>query len=99
MQRVNAAIDSTPFPVGCNSWYRDRLSNQAAEGKDYSQHLVGLAVDLRAPADKLDDLRRALEWRGLTCVSYRSHVHAQYWRAGRLEAFVKATPTLATYVG
>lgn len=52
-----------------NSWYRDPVSNAKAGGAPNSQHLVGLAADIRlsrASAAKQKELETSLDrtWKG-----------------------------------
>jgi len=69
------------YPLQATSWYRDREENWRVEGDEYSQHRIGLAVDL-IPADPA--LAAVLRRQGLVVVNERDHLHVQAWPKGLL---------------
>lgn len=68
--------------VGVNSWWRSEEVNRREGGERFSQHLVGLGLDLSG-----DDrgFRNRMRAAGLIVVETPSHTHVQYWVAGTLE--------------
>ena len=87
--QINAAWSTEPFNV--TSWYRTAERNLAVGSPSaYSQHRVGLAVDL-VPVS--GGMRRLAEHvarsTSLRVVPEDDHVHVQYWRAGQLAELVR----------
>lgn len=68
------------------SWYRDSTHNRMVGGDPWSQHLVGLAIDV--DSDDLAETRRLLQEAGLYAFDERTHVHGQVWPAGLLRRLV-----------
>jgi len=62
------------------SWWRDRRNNEIHGGQEFSQHLVGLALDLDVQDTNrlIADLRRE----GLFVLDEGDHVHVQLFPAG-----------------
>jgi len=69
------------------SWWRDRRTNEIHGGEEFSQHLLGLAIDLdvQDPNRLITDLRRE----GLTVIDEGSHVHVQLFPAGVVAPFIR----------
>lgn len=86
---LGAAYAITPF--GISSLWRSVNQNVAAGGAPYSQHLIGTAADVYPIRSSLWQVERALKNQGLVTVPYERHVHAQLWKAGRLERLLRDT--------
>ena len=71
-----------------NDWYRDEATNAMRGGKEMSQHLFALAVDLQTGA-YTSEVVAAAERAGLRPVPFASGtaVHVQYYPAGRLASW------------
>ncbi len=70
------------------SWYRSRGQNVAASGKEDSQHLFGLALDIEPgkPSLQLAINEAAGRFReaGFVAVPFPTHLHVQTYAAGFL---------------
>lgn len=86
VERVNRAWQQDPFIV--TSWWRSPQANQQAGGAQFSQHLVGTAVDAVPRAGTRLQLKDHFERQGLICVVYKGHVHAQLLQKGVLERWL-----------
>ena len=78
--------------VDATSWWRGIEENRRVGGDPFSQHLVGLAVDValvqntaRGRSALIASAARA----GLRGVDERDHVHLQLWPAGQLRRLVQ----------
>lgn len=69
-------------PVSVTSYWRDPTVNAAVGGLADSQHLIGLGIDIAPEAGRMGEAASILQARGLTVVSYPSHLHVQAWPAG-----------------
>jgi len=69
------------------SWWRDRRNNEIHGGEEFSQHLLGLAVDLDAedPNRLIADLRRE----GLVVVDEGDHIHVQLFGSGVVAPLIR----------
>lgn len=67
------------------SWWRSQAKNQRVGGHPFSQHRLGLALDVAGPINDMDFWFREARSVGLFAVAEGSHVHVQSLPAG--EAF------------
>lgn len=74
--------------IAATSWFRTVDENVIVGGHPRSQHLLGFAVDLVAPASQLEQLELFLVGQGLGVVSEPSHLHVQAYDAGSIPASV-----------
>lgn len=88
---LNAAwrvFNQTPFRA--TSWWRSVERNREVGGALYSQHLVGLALDVvPLPGATFREVRAEAIAAGLYAVVEPDHVHLQAWPAGRLESILR----------
>jgi len=90
LRSIEAAWYLSPFRV--TSWWRSQNRNRSVGGHPYSQHLIGLAMDIQPiEGASLWSLEQALEDNNLRTVTYQTHVHAQLWPAGKLESFIRGS--------
>ncbi len=69
-------------PVTLTSWWRSNLDNARVGGRETSQHLWAMALDLAGPgAVDAGDQLRSMGW---TVIDEGSHVHAQVFRSNPL---------------
>jgi hypothetical protein len=81
---------SSGIPISrVTSWWRSRAQNSSVGGAIYSQHLLGLAIDVVTP--KPSALVRGLKAAGLVAVDEGDHVHVQAFAAGQLPAEIFAS--------
>jgi len=95
---------SRSVPVEITSWWRDPTRNVATGGAEYSQHLVGTAVDARSPGLTRNQLlvlaqRAASRYSGVTVPTAGSDtsgtsVHVQGLPTGFVRTIVTREPTL-----
>jgi len=69
------------------SWYRTPFGNEAVAGDPFSQHLLALALDLKA--EDQDRLVRRFKDLGLVAINEGSHVHVQKFPAGIVAPVVR----------
>lgn len=69
------------------SWYRDQAANERADGREFSQHRMGWAVDVVGSGSH--QFAKDARARGLVAVIEGDHVHVQLLRAGTLERLIK----------
>jgi len=67
------------------SWFRTPEENAAVGGHPRSQHLVGWAFDLVAPAGQAGRLADALQANQFEVVRESDHLHVQVFTAGILD--------------
>jgi len=82
--RVESA--NAGLPVRASSWWRSPTKNQTVGGQQYSQHLLGFAIDLvyanaQARASGIARMKQL----GLWTLDEGDHVHVQLFPAGTLE--------------
>ena len=82
---ANGALDSAP-PDELFSWYRTISHNREVKGARFSQHLLGLALDM-SPDPKTEAAFRAAGW---IAVPEGDHLHVQVYPAGTLPAWLFA---------
>ena len=94
---------SRSVPVEITSWWRDPTRNVSAGGAQYSQHLVGTAMDGRSPgrtrAQLLPLVQKAGARYGVTVPSKASEgsgssVHVQGLPVGAVRAILTREPQL-----
>ena len=68
-----------------SSWYRDAETNRRVGGHPRSQHLLGLALDVVGDRIELLAFLEQVRLVGLIGIDEESHVHVQYFPAGRAE--------------
>lgn len=68
--------------VTCTSWFRTGPENAAVGGDDWSQHLVGWALDAAGPEQQAFAKRARMT--GLIAVLENDHVHLQLFPASTL---------------
>lgn len=78
-----------------SGWYRDASRNRAVGGAKWSQHLIGLGLDLKVHEEDRHRLIQGLQSAGLWVVTEPylrtdRHIHAQYWPAGTFERLVRS---------
>ncbi len=70
-------------PVQATSYIRTPEQNRRVGGAPESQHLVGTALDLIGPTERMVDFAREL---GLVGIDEGSHLHLQLFPAGGARA-------------
>lgn len=85
ISHLNSALRNHRGTV--TSWWRDRGTNEIHGGEEFSQHLIGLALDLdvQDPNRLIADLRRE----GLVVIDEGSHVHVQLFPAGVVAPLIR----------
>jgi hypothetical protein len=81
LPRLNLML--TRFPnAQPTSWYRDRASNIAVGGAEFSQHRLGWAADFSLPRDEHLALVQLAQGFGMVAIDEGDHVHVQMYPAG-----------------
>jgi hypothetical protein len=99
VQRFN----SVGWPPGSRvtSWWRTPEGNDTASGAEFSQHLLGLGIDVVTPRPR--ELVAAAQRGGLVALYHNAgsgwHVHVQAAPRGYVQRLVRAAPELAIWVG
>jgi hypothetical protein len=78
---ASRGTDVTP-----TSWYRNPAENKAVGGKQFSQHLVGWAVDVVGEDQQAFAKRARIA--GLTVVMGDTHTHVQLFPPGILRSLL-----------
>lgn len=106
--RTWAAVARSGVPVEITSWWRDPTRNVAARGEQFSQHLVGTAMDGRSPgrsrAELLGIVLRAAAAYGVTVPLSASEtsgtsVHVQGLPKGFVAQILRREPGLVQTAG
>ncbi len=82
---IERLILAEPDPVGVTSWWRGQDLNREEGGAPFSQHLVGLGLDM---VGDTAGFRSRMRSKGLIVVVESDHTHVQYWPAGTLERLI-----------
>jgi hypothetical protein len=99
--RTWAAVARTGADVQITSWHRGTGRNKEAGGQEFSQHLLGVAMDAvstnRTQAQLFALAQRAATAYGTTAIlSNRGAVHVQALPNGAVRALVTREPTLVS---
>ena len=84
---IRSVLRVMPDDVRFTSWYRTPNFNRDVGGDPVSQHLLGLALDLRV--DDPHRIRGRINDVGLHAIIESDHLHVQRFRAGQVAAVVR----------
>lgn len=68
------------------SWWRSGAFNREVGGSDFSQHLVGVALDVLPRTARVATALRAA---GFRVIDEGDHLHAQPWPAGSARSLIR----------
>lgn len=106
--RTWAAVAALGLPITVTSWYRGQERNAAAGGQEFSQHLLGCAMDAVCPAVSQARLLQlaqsaAIRYGTTAIISERGAVHIQGLPNGMARSILTREPTLiaqaSTFIG
>jgi hypothetical protein len=98
-----ARFNRIGFPAGSriSSWWRTPEANDGANGGEFSQHLLGLSIDVVSPRPR--ELVAAAQRAGLQAIYHNAgsgwHVHIQAAPRGYVQRLIALAPDLAPWVG
>jgi len=86
VSRIVQGVQASGARVRVSSWFRTPVDNQRVGGRPFSQHQLGLAIDL--VTDNPIALENELDRRGLVAIRETDHVHVQAYAAGTVSSLV-----------